>query len=281
MLKNWKWKKDQEQKEKQQRELEQAIVKEKEREQEKHKQKEKEQPQEPPKSKETSSTTTAAESHHAPSTVKHEDSKVEETQTESQPATNGDENAENKTDEEKAKSNLAKPINNGGIVEGKYVWTQMLNEMELRIPVPEDTKRKDVHVQIEKTTIVVSVKGKPIINSEFHAAVLPDDSTWVIEQERNKTEKTLTITMKKENGMSWWKRALVGDPEIDTGEIEPENSNLQDLDVDTKSQIEKIMTEQRQKMRGEKTQKEIEQEQMVEKLKKQFPDMDFSQTKFT
>jgi len=96
--KKLKVKKDQEQKEKQQRELEQAIVKEKEREQEKHKQQEKEQPQEPPKSKETSSTTTAAESHHAPSTVKHEDSKVEETQTESQPATNGDENAENKTD---------------------------------------------------------------------------------------------------------------------------------------------------------------------------------------
>jgi len=41
-----------------------------------------------------------------------------------------------------------------------------------------------------------------------------------------------------------------------------------------------MMTEQRQKMMGIPTQKEIEQQQMVEKLKKQFPNMDFSQTKF-
>jgi len=166
-------------------------------------------------------------------------------------------------------------------VTDKYAWTQSLHELDIRIPVAEKLKGKDFKVDIDKRKLCVAIKGKPpLVNGELHDAVLPEESSWSLDKEPGKSDKVLIVTMKKENGMSWWRRAMVGDPEIDTSKIEPESSNLQDLDPETKQTVEKMMVEQRQKMMGIPTQKEIEQQQMMAKLKEQFPDMDFSQTKF-
>lgn len=53
--------------------------------------------------------------------------------------------------------------------------------------------------------------------------------------------RAVVLELAKEHGMEWWKCAVVGDPEIDTSKVEPENSQLQDLDPETRQTVEKMM----------------------------------------
>eukprot|EP01027_Heterolobosea_sp_BB2_P012521 GEZU01018140.1.p1 GENE.GEZU01018140.1~~GEZU01018140.1.p1 ORF type:complete len:178 (-),score=60.68 GEZU01018140.1:356-889(-) len=166
------------------------------------------------------------------------------------------------------------PVDNGSVTD-KYKWTQTLTDVTAYINVPEGTRAKFLEVTIKADHIKAGLKGQPpIIDAPLHKKVKHDDSFWQLED-----GKTLIVYLAKQNGMEWWSRLIVGEPEIDTTKIEPENSKLSDLDPETRKTVEKMMFDQRQKQMGLPTSDEIQKQEMLKKFMEQHPEMDFSQAK--
>ncbi|CAN7014784.1 unnamed protein product, partial [Brassica rapa subsp. trilocularis] len=146
------------------------------------------------------------------------------------------------------------PNKGNGLDFETYSWTQNLQEVTVTIPVPSGTKPRSVTCEIKKNRLKVGIKGQePIIDGEFFNAVKPDDCFWNIED-----QKLISVLLTKQDQMEWWKCCVKGEPEIDTQKVEPESSKLSDLDPETRSTVEKMMFDQRQKQMGLPTSDEME-----------------------
>ncbi|KAL7544333.1 hypothetical protein ACHAWF_007719 [Thalassiosira exigua] len=170
------------------------------------------------------------------------------------------------------------PVGNGGAVDGKYVWTQTLQEVSVFVPLPENTRGRDLNVVMTKTRLKVALKGRtdPVVDDALAKAIIVDDSFWTIEDGNR-----LVLTLQKSNDMEWWESVCRSDPKINLQKIQPENSNLSDLDGETRQTVEKMMYDQRQKAMGRPTSDEEKKHEILEKFKRSHPEMDFSQAKIS
>lgn len=169
-----------------------------------------------------------------------------------------------------------KPVGNGGEGPG-YVWTQTLEEVEIRIEVESHIRGKHLNVDLKNKTMSVGLKrAEPLVQGDWHKDIT--DSLWTLETEGKK--KFMVISIEKLQGMCWWPCVIQGHPEINTKKIQPENSKLGDLDGETRQTVEKMMFDQRQKQMGKPTSKELSQQDKLKKFMTMHPEMDFSQAKF-
>jgi hypothetical protein len=178
-------------------------------------------------------------------------------------------------EKEEEEDKIPAPLGNGGTVEGKYTWTQTLSEVDVRVPLPAGTTAKTLDVNFTNTKLKVGLKGQPAIcEGAFHKRIIVDDSFWTIE------DGELVFNIQKDDKMNWWKCVLLGDPEINTQKVQPENSKLSDLDGETRQTVEKMMFDQRQKAAGLPSSEELQKQGMLKKFMDQHPEMDFSKAKF-
>lgn len=168
------------------------------------------------------------------------------------------------------------PVGNGGTVDGKYVWTQTMAEVVVHVPVPDNTRGKEVNVVITKKHLKVGLQkdisdgGTWIMNAPLTNPIKCDDSIWMIE---DGNRLVLTLQKVTEN---WWERVVVGDPKIDTSAIPAEETNLSEYDDATRQKVEQMMYDQRQKALGLPTTEDDRKQKMLQTFKEHHPDMDLS-----
>ncbi|OCK83474.1 putative nuclear movement protein nudC [Lepidopterella palustris CBS 459.81] len=159
-----------------------------------------------------------------------------------------------------------------------YKWTQTIQDVDITLPVPGNLKGRDLEIKFTKTKIRVAIKGQDaIIDDEFPHPIHVDESTWTLETVPN--GKEVNIHLDKVNKMEWWAHVVISAPKIDTSKIQPENSKLSDLDGETRSMVEKMMYDQRQKEMGKPSSDEQKKLDMLAQFQKQHPEMDFSNAK--
>lgn len=171
---------------------------------------------------------------------------------------------------------------NGGDAE-KYSWTQTLDDADVRVSVPPGTKAKQISCEFTKNTFTFYVKspdaangrGEPVIEGEFFAPIAVDECYWTLED-----GAVVNVFLQKQKGMLWWPHVLTCDPKIDVKKVEPENSKLSDLDGETRSTVEKMMYDQRQKSLGLPTADEEVKQNALKSFMEAHPEMDFSNCKF-
>ncbi|KAI9659702.1 MAG: hypothetical protein M1831_003600 [Alyxoria varia] len=159
-----------------------------------------------------------------------------------------------------------------------YKWTQTIADVDIQVPVPGNLKGRDLDVVVAKTKLKVAVKGQePILDGDLPKPIHVDESTWTLET--GSSGKEVAIHLDKINQMEWWPHVVTSAPKIDTSKITPENSKLGDLDGETRTMVEKMMYDQRQKEMGLPTSDDQKKADMLKKFQDQHPEMDFSKAK--
>ncbi len=121
------------------------------------------------------------------------------------------------------------------------MWSQTWHHIVVYICVPNDTKKKNVSVQLKPTSL--RIEGVIALNFELDQAVYPSDSTWTFDEVRTNDEKcrrVLCIHLRKVDISLWWWRLSKSQEEIYDEFTRPaESNNLSEVSEETRMTFQK------------------------------------------
>jgi hypothetical protein len=140
--------------------------------------------------------------------------------------------------------------------------------------VDSDVVKKTTKISFTIDKLEVAVKGQTLINGKWKNKINPEETYWTIEDGEldNYKGKYIHINVEKwKNQTSWWNTPIEGDVEINTQKINPEPSKLSDLDGETRSTVEKMMFDMRQKQQGLPSSDELDKKRKMDEFMKAHP----------
>lgn len=152
---------------------------------------------------------------------------------------------------------LQVPVGNGGSTK-RYKWTQTIDECSVLISVPENTRGRDLDVNIKATSLSVKLKNQSdhdnddkcvLVDGELTEKVVPSESSWTIEG------GVLIVVLYKQK-KSFWSTIIQGDEKIDTSQVDSRRK-IDEYDEVTQAQIRKIIFDQNQARKGLSSSDEI------------------------
>jgi hypothetical protein len=96
-------------------------------------------------------------------------------------------------------------------------------------------QRSQAHARARTLTAPRPSPLSPPAQGKLSEPIKADDCLW------NLADGAVELTLTKAEGMHWWRSVLEGDAPIDTQQVEPESSKLDDLDAETRKTVEKMM----------------------------------------
>ncbi|KAK4341534.1 hypothetical protein RND71_040035 [Anisodus tanguticus] len=181
--------------------------------------------------------------------VEEKQEEIKENENQEQPHKESNTNSSSKEEENKK----LKPNQFNGLDMENYTWGQTLQDVTINVSVPPGTKSRFLAVDVKNNSIKVGLKNQPPIIEE--------------------DQKQVTILMTKRNQSNWWKSLFKNGPEIDTQKAEPEPSRLSELDLETRSAVEKMMFDQKQKQKGLPTSDAIQNQDQIKKIMEENPEI--------
>lgn len=131
------------------------------------------------------------------------------------------------------------------------------------------------------TTLQIMIKGAEYAKGELFERIVVDESVWIITDGPEGRFIQITIC-KWPTNYSWWEVVLKGDENpIDTQKVQPETSNLSDLDGETRGTVEKMMFDMRQKQMGKPSSDDLLKMEKMKPFMDAHPEMDWSNVKFS
>ncbi|CCW61723.1 unnamed protein product [Phytomonas sp. EM1] len=135
----------------------------------------------------------------------------------------------------------------------KYRFGQTDKEVEVFVPLDENTASKQLKVIINPHDLHIAVKGVTILSGKLFKPIKATESTWLIR------DSELVVVLVKTNlhYEEWWPLVVEGEVQIDMKTLKPPEIHLAELDDGARATVARMMFDQQQKRTGKATSEEL------------------------